>query len=135
MAFNRFVPLYSTQSGAVPTASALVEGELAINIADGKLYTRSGSNIVLLAASQLISASFALSANQVSASWASVANTLQAGNKQLLGNLDATNYQITASQFQIPGIDHYIEMGQRNDPAPTPQSGSSTIRVYGRNIL
>lgn len=48
MTENRFIPLVSSQSGAIPTASALYPGELAINIADGKLYTRSGSAILLL---------------------------------------------------------------------------------------
>jgi len=48
MAANRFIPLVSSQSGAVPTASALFPGELALNIADGKLFTRSGSAILLL---------------------------------------------------------------------------------------
>ncbi len=48
MAANRFIPLLSSQSGAVPTASALFPGELAVNIADGKLFTRSGSAILLL---------------------------------------------------------------------------------------
>lgn len=46
MNMNRFIPLINTQSGAVPTASALYEGELALNIVDGKLYTRSGSAIL-----------------------------------------------------------------------------------------
>lgn len=48
MAANRFIPLVSSQSGAVPTASALFPGELALNIADGRLFTRSGSAILLL---------------------------------------------------------------------------------------
>jgi hypothetical protein len=33
---NRFVPLFSTQSGAVPTASVLYQGELVINIVEGE---------------------------------------------------------------------------------------------------
>jgi hypothetical protein len=48
MPANRFIPLFNSQSGAVPTASAMYDGELAINIADGKLYTRFGNNIVAL---------------------------------------------------------------------------------------
>lgn len=46
MTQNRFIPLINTKVGAIPTASALYEGELALNIADGKLYTRSGSAII-----------------------------------------------------------------------------------------
>jgi len=53
MAANRFIPLVSSQSGAVPTASALFPGELALNIADGKIFTRSGSAILLLNDKQL----------------------------------------------------------------------------------
>lgn len=48
MSANRFIPLISNTPGAVPTASALFPGELAINIPDGKLFTRSGSAIIVL---------------------------------------------------------------------------------------
>lgn len=48
MEINRFIPLYSTQSGAVPTASALYVGELAVNTADGKLFTRHEDYVVAL---------------------------------------------------------------------------------------
>ena len=48
MPANRFIPLYNSQYGAVPTASAMYDGELAVNISDGKLYTKSGSAIVAL---------------------------------------------------------------------------------------
>jgi len=45
---NRFIPLISSQSGAIPTSSGLFNGELALNIADARLYTRSGSDILVL---------------------------------------------------------------------------------------
>jgi hypothetical protein len=48
MPANRFIPLYNSQYGAIPTASAMYDGELAVNISDGKLYTKSGSAIVAL---------------------------------------------------------------------------------------
>ena len=48
MPANRFIPLYNSQYGAIPTASAMYDGELAVNISDGKLYTKSGSVIVAL---------------------------------------------------------------------------------------
>lgn len=48
MTQNRFIPLFSSQSGAIPTASVMFDGELAVNIADGKLFTKSGSAIVAL---------------------------------------------------------------------------------------
>jgi len=48
MAINRFIPLHSSQSGAIPTASGLFPGELAINTADGKLFTRHGDQVIAL---------------------------------------------------------------------------------------
>jgi hypothetical protein len=48
MTINRFIPLFNSQYGAIPTASAMFDGELAVNISDGKLYTKSGSAIVAL---------------------------------------------------------------------------------------
>lgn len=48
MTQNRFIPLHSLVAGAVPTASGLYQGELALNLADGRIYTRSGSNVLVL---------------------------------------------------------------------------------------
>jgi hypothetical protein len=48
MTQNRFIPLHSLVPGAVPTASGLHQGELALNLADGRIYTRSGSSILVL---------------------------------------------------------------------------------------
>lgn len=48
MAINRFIPLHSSQSGAIPTASGLFPGELAINTADGKLYSRHENQVIAL---------------------------------------------------------------------------------------
>ena len=39
----------STTAAAVPTTSNLVDGEVALNIADKKLYARNGSNIIEVA--------------------------------------------------------------------------------------
>lgn len=47
MAHPRYVGLrLSTQAGAVPTAADMSEGELAINVADGRVYTLSGSEVI-----------------------------------------------------------------------------------------
>jgi hypothetical protein len=48
MTQNRFIPLHSTQSGAIPTASGMFVGELAVNTADGKLFTRHEDQVVAL---------------------------------------------------------------------------------------
>ena len=39
----------STTAAAVPTTSNLADGEIALNIADKKLYARNGSNIIEVA--------------------------------------------------------------------------------------
>lgn len=82
---NRFIPLFSTQSGAIPTASALYEGELAINIADGRLFTRSGSAIVLL--NNGVSSSYALTA-----SYAANAGSGGSGGSSPLVNIDTYTF-------------------------------------------
>lgn len=48
MTQNRYISIHSTQSGAIPTASALYVGEIAVNTADGKLYTRHDNVVVAL---------------------------------------------------------------------------------------
>jgi hypothetical protein len=54
MAATNFTPIslyYSSTASAVPTAGNLVAGELALNIADAKLYFKNSSNVVTLLAS------------------------------------------------------------------------------------
>lgn len=47
MAHPRYVGLrLSTTAGAVPTTADIGEGELAINVADGRVYTLAGSTII-----------------------------------------------------------------------------------------
>lgn len=51
MAQSGFTPIslyYSTTASAVPIAGNLVNGELAINITDGKLYYKNNSGVVTL---------------------------------------------------------------------------------------
>ena len=53
MAASGFTPIslyYSTTAAAVPTAGNLANGELAINITDGKLYYKSNAGVVTLLA-------------------------------------------------------------------------------------
>ena len=54
MAATNFTPIslyYTTTAAAAPVAGNLVNGELAINITDGKLYYKNSSNVVTLLAS------------------------------------------------------------------------------------
>jgi hypothetical protein len=46
---NIFKPKRSTTAGNVPNLSNLADGELAVNIADQKIYVRSGFSIVTVA--------------------------------------------------------------------------------------
>ena len=58
MAATGFTPIslyYSTTGSAVPTNTNLVNGELAINITDGKLYYKDNANVVKLLASNAAS--------------------------------------------------------------------------------
>jgi len=55
MAAPNFTPIqlyYSTTASAAPTAANLAQGELAINITDGKLYYEDGSGVVQVIASK-----------------------------------------------------------------------------------
>ena len=107
---NRFIPLFSTQSGAIPTASALYEGELAVNIADGRLFTRSGSSVVLL--NNGVSASYALTA-----SYALNAQSGGSGGGSPLVNIDTytfvgdgttTNY-ILSSSYSLNALEVNVD--------------------------
>jgi hypothetical protein len=54
MAQSGFTPIslyFTTTAAAVPTAGNLANGELAINITDGKLYFKNNSGVVTLLAS------------------------------------------------------------------------------------
>jgi len=51
MSATNFTPIslyYSTTAAAIPLAANLVNGELAINITDGKLYYKNNSGVVTL---------------------------------------------------------------------------------------
>jgi hypothetical protein len=59
MAASGFTPIslyYSTTAAAAPTSGNLVDGELAINITDGKLYYKNNSGVVTLLASSATAA-------------------------------------------------------------------------------
>lgn len=89
---NRFIPLHLTSSGAVPTASDMAIGELATNIADGTLFMRSGSQVLLMAAVNAISASYAQTSSLVNATSASYAQT-----SSVTATATSSSYALTAS--------------------------------------
>jgi hypothetical protein len=88
MAQSGFTPIqlyFSTTASAVPTAINLANGELAINIADGKLYYKDSGGVVRLLASQsdLTTISFGttgLTPATATGGAVTVAGTLVAGN-------------------------------------------------------
>jgi hypothetical protein len=58
MAQSGYTPIslyYSTVTGAVPTAGQLVDGEVGLNIRDGKLYYKSAAGVVTLLANSSLS--------------------------------------------------------------------------------
>ena len=88
MAQSGFTPIqlyYSTTTSAVPTAGNLADGELAINIVDGKLFYKDSGGVVRLLASQsdLTTISFGstgLTPSTATGGAVTVAGTLVAGN-------------------------------------------------------
>jgi len=91
MAQTNYTPIalyYSTTASATPTSGNLVNGELAINITDGKLYYKDNSNTVRLLASNATSApvltvsfgSTGLTPSTATSGAISVAGTLVAAN-------------------------------------------------------
>ena len=88
MAQSGFTPIqlyFSTTPSAVPTAANLANGELAINIVDGKLYYKDSGGVVRLLASQtdLTTISFGstgLTPATATGGAVTVAGTLAAGN-------------------------------------------------------
>ena len=88
MAQSGFTPIqlyFSTTASAVPTAGNLANGELAINITDGKIYYKDTGGVVRLLASQsdLTSISFGstgLTPNTATGGAVTVAGTLVAAN-------------------------------------------------------
>lgn len=80
---NRYVPLYSTGSGLIPSASDFVSvGELAVNVADARIFTKDQNNNVVLLSGPV--------GNLISASYASTASLL-------LGSIVSASYALTAS--------------------------------------
>ena len=60
--FNTVIHRYSIESGVIPTSAELYPGELAINLADGKLFTLSIAGTVIDLTQ--VSSQFSLSGSQ-----------------------------------------------------------------------
>jgi len=138
----------SATSGSTP--SSLVQGELAINVTDGRLFYGSGSGNVVKEFTT-ISASHALTASyvnplrqtvQITGSFNVTGSTLQTGNNTLIGNTVLSG-SLTISGSNIPGsttasVQIYGDIRQsgyhRFDPVSTnidPSISASYIYVSG----
>ena len=91
-AINRFIPLFSSQSGAVPTASQMEDGELAINTADGRLFTKQGNQIIMLAGHIQVSSSWAATASYVPNLYPAGAIPIMSGGGVVVNNPVALNF-------------------------------------------
>lgn len=91
-AINRFIPLFSSQSGAVPTASQMEDGELAINTADGRLFTKQGNQIIMLAGHIQVSSSWAATASWVPNLYPAGAIPIMSGGGVVVNNPVALNF-------------------------------------------
>ena len=76
-------PKRSNTSSSVPTTSDLVDGELAVNTADQKIYIRAGGSIVTI--------------GDVAAASAGISNIVEDTTPQLGGNLDLNGNNITGT--------------------------------------
>lgn len=115
MPANRFIPLLSSQSGAVPTASALYPGEIAINIADGLLYTRSGSNIIELNSRDGL---------------ATLQSNTFLGNQIITGNLTVTGTITNPSgSFGLEKVFYVTSQGSDSNNGKTEETAFRTIKA------
>jgi hypothetical protein len=106
---NRFIPLISNIPKAVPTASGMYDGELAVNIADGKLYTKSGSFIIAL--NEFNTEGYVSSSSQIVALISGAIISPSVVNADtLFGNLTGT--ATTASYVRLTDIDGFSNYSQ-----------------------
>jgi hypothetical protein len=138
MAQSGYTPIqlyYSTTPSAVPTAGNLNNGELAINITDGKVYYKDNAGVVQLLASQsdLTSISFGttgLTPSTATGGAVTVAGTLVAANggtgyaSYSSGDLLYASGSTTLSKLTI-GTNGYIL--QSNGSAPAWVAASSVV--------
>jgi hypothetical protein len=92
---DRILLKRSFTSGAIPTTASLLEGEVAMNLADRLLYSRSGSVIVGLLPLGTISSSVQINTGSFSGSFIGTAS--YANNANLLDGLNSTIFATTAS--------------------------------------
>lgn len=138
MAATNFTPIslyYSTTASAVPSAGNLVNGELAINTADMKLYAKNSSGAVTLLASSAGSSGDVVGPSSATDS-ALVAFDSTTGKLIKSANLTA-NYVLVgngtgAPQVVSPSTAGYVMTSNGTGAAPTFQA--STGVSTGKSI-
>lgn len=106
---NRYIPLISTVPRAVPSVNGMFNGELAVNIADGKLYTKSGSFIIAL--NEFNTTGFVSSSQQIiSLISGAVISPTTVNADTFIGNLVGT--ASTASYVRLTDIDNFANYSQ-----------------------
>jgi len=145
MAATNYTPIslyYSTTAAAVPLAANLVNGELAINITDGKLFYKNNSGVVTsFAPGATISNDTSTASNLYplfAAATSGAATTLYTGNANLLykpstgeltarapiaGNGIFVNNQTVATSYTIAAGFSGVSSG------PVTVSGGATVTV------
>lgn len=127
MTQNRFIPLHSLIPGAVPTASGLYQGELALNLADGRIYTRSGSSVLVLNETEgFFSSSQQITINDIPGidNYATVESNSFEGTQQITGSIIFNGASVEVSSSLKGGIFNATELIDPLIPA-TKYSGVS----------
>ena len=147
MAQTNYTPIslyYSTTAAAVPTSGNLVDGELALNTLDEKLYFKNSAGTVKLLASNAVTTpvttiafgTTGLTPSSASSGAVSVAGTLAPTNGGTgVANNAASTITISgnfASNFTVSGAYTYTFPGQTSSLGylNIPQSGSAKTTSY-----
>lgn len=130
MAHPRYVGLrLSTTAGAVPTAADIGEGELAINTADGRVYTLAGSTIIDLTDRYTVSEIDTLLAGKAAAShthpWSDV------GSKPSTATRWPTFAEVTSKPATYPPSPHSHTLGEITDAGSAAAEDTSAFDPAG----
>jgi hypothetical protein len=127
---DRILLKRSFTSGAIPTTASLLEGEVAMNLADRLLYSRSGSVIVGLLPLGTISSSVQINTGSFSGSF--IGTSSYANNANLLDGLNSTVFATTSSNIFVGN--QIVSGSVTLIDSVTIQSTSSIPNYFGNNI-
>lgn len=136
MTQNRYISIHSTQSGAIPTASALYVGEIAVNTADGKLFTRHGDQVIGLNDTTNFVSSSQQIINSINGQIITPAQITSSFN----GNIASTNIQVTTGETSNTIISSSVKSGifdateVINPPIPVTSFAGVTVDYTAQRI-